>query len=144
VARLTGLGEAAADDGPIATVNIIPFVDIVLVLLTVFMLTSSAIARASLSVELPRAASAGSRVQSTLNFVLTRAGALLVDGAPCATGEAAARIDRAVAANPKTQAVISADRGVEYGRVIELVDLVKQHGITAFALDVERGAAAGR
>jgi biopolymer transport protein ExbD len=41
-------------------------------------------------------------------------------------------------ANPKLQAVIGADKGVEYGRVMDLIDLVKRNGVTAFALDVER------
>ena len=53
----------------LASINIIPFVDIVLVLLVIFMLTSATIVRASLKVELPRAASGGSRVETTLNLV---------------------------------------------------------------------------
>ena len=43
--------------------------------------------------------------------------------------------------NPKIQAVISADKGVEYGKVVEIIDLVKQNGVGAFALDIERGGA---
>src|SRR5262245_53558363 len=136
---MAALDHLADDDGPVATINIVPFVDIVLVLLVIFMLTSAAIARASLKVELPRASSGGSAVQSTLNLVCTRRGELLLDGQPVASpAEAAARIRRQADANPKTQAVIAADRGVEYGRVVELIDLVKQSGITTFALDVER------
>ena len=41
--------------------------------------------------------------------------------------------------NPKVQAVISADKGVEYGKVVEIIDTVKQNGVAAFALDIERG-----
>ena len=37
--------------------------------------------------------------------------------------------------------MIAADKGVAYGRVVELIDLVKANGITTFALDVERGPA---
>ena len=48
-----------SDDEVIAEINVVPFVDIVLVLLITFMLTSSAIVRASIPVELPTAASAG-------------------------------------------------------------------------------------
>ena len=35
--------------------------------------------------------------------------------------------------------MISADKGVEYGKVVEIIDLVKQNGVGAFALDIERG-----
>jgi biopolymer transport protein ExbD len=134
------LDEAAEDEGPLAAINIIPFVDIVLVLLVIFMLTSATIVRASLKVELPRAASGGSRVDSTVNLVLTKSGALFLNGGPATLAEAARAVRRQSTANAKTQAVISADKGVEYGKVVELIDLVKQNGITAFALDIERGA----
>ncbi len=137
---MAGLDNAADDEGPIASINIIPFVDIVLVLLVIFMLTSATIVRASLKVDLPKAASGGSKVESTVNLVYTKAGELLVNGAPMSREQAGQLVRREASANPKTQAVIAADRGVEYGQVVELIDLVKTNGITAFALDIERGA----
>jgi biopolymer transport protein TolR len=137
------LDEAAADDeGILASINIIPFVDIVLVLLVIFMLTSAAIVRASLRVELPKAASGGSRVESTLNLIYGKDGKLLLNGREMPSLAEAGRIIRGEAtANPKTQAVIAADTAVPYGRVVELIDLVKQNGVSAFALDIERGPA---
>ena len=138
---MAALDNIEDDDGPLASINIIPFVDIVLVLLVIFMLTSATIVRASLKVDLPKAASGGSRTESTLNLVVPRTGPIMINGQAVADMQAAAGMVRAAAqANPKTQAVIAGDKGVEYGRVIELIDLVKQNGITAFALDIERGA----
>jgi biopolymer transport protein ExbD len=134
------LDDATEDDGLISSINIIPFVDIVLVLLVIFMLTSATIIRASLKVELPKAASAGSRVESTLNLVYSKDEHLAIDGQAVASlREAGVIVARQAHANPKTQAVIAADKGVAYGRVVELIDLVKANGITTFALDVERG-----
>jgi biopolymer transport protein ExbD len=137
----SSLDAAAADEeGVLASINIIPFVDIVLVLLVIFMLTSATIVRASLKVELPRAASGGSRVESTLNLIAGKDGALTVNGETVTTLDAVARVVKAEAQkNPKLQAVIAADKAVPYGRVIELIDLVKQNGVVAFALDIERG-----
>jgi biopolymer transport protein ExbD len=137
----SSLDTAAADDeGVLASINIIPFVDIVLVLLVIFMLTSATIVRASLKVELPRAASGGSKVESTLNLVTTKDGGLSVNGEIVSSLEVAARLVRKEAtANPKVQAVIAADKNTAYGRVVELIDLVKQNGVSAFALDIERG-----
>jgi biopolymer transport protein ExbD len=130
----------ADDDDVLASINIIPFVDIVLVLLVIFMLTSSAIAKASLKVDLPKAATAGAAVETTVNLTLLASGQLLVDGEPSSAAAAAALVAREAKRNPKTQAVIAADKGVDYGQVIALIDLVKQNGITAFALDVQRGS----
>jgi biopolymer transport protein ExbD len=138
------LDSADDADGPIASINIIPFVDIVLVLLVVFMLTSSTILRASLEVVLPKAASAGSRVERTVNLIYTREGELWLDGQRQASWqEAALRIRAAASEHGALQAALLADRGVEYGRIIELIDLVKQNGISTFALDVERTTTPG-
>ena len=137
----SSLDNAAADEEDVlASINIIPFVDIVLVLLVIFMLTSATIVRASLKVELPRAASGASRVESTLNLIAGKDGALSVNGETVTSLAAAARIVKAESdKNPKLQAVVAADKAVPYGRVIELIDLVKQNGVSAFALDIERG-----
>jgi biopolymer transport protein ExbD len=137
---MASLDEPAEDEGPLASINIIPFVDIVLVLLVIFMLTSATIVRASLKVDLPKAASGGSRVESTVNLVLTKQGELFLNGGHLSLPDAGRAVRQQSTANPKTQAVISADKGVEYGRVVELIDLVKQNGISTFALDIERGA----
>lgn len=139
---MASLDDGADEDGPLASINIIPFVDIVLVLLVIFMLTSATIVRASLKVELPRAASGGARVESTLNLVVPKEGPFLVNGEPAANLEAVGRLVKAAAAaDPKTQAVIAGDKGAEYGRVVEMIDVVKQNGIKTFALDIEKGNA---
>jgi biopolymer transport protein ExbD len=133
-----GNGE---DEGLLASINIIPFVDIVLVLLIIFMLTSIAIVRASMVVNLPKAASGGARVESTVNVVCSKDGSLMLNGARATVEEIGSFVKQQSAANPKLQAVIAADKGVEYGRVIDLIDLVKKNGVSAFALDVERDVA---
>lgn len=141
---LRSLSSAQEDDGMLSSINVIPFVDIVLVLLIIFMLTSAVIMKASLKVELPKAATAGATVATTVNLSLTKGGELLVNGAPSDKAAAAAFIRAEAARDPKTQAVVSADKGVEYGKVIELIDLVKLAGVTTFALDVERVAPQGQ
>jgi biopolymer transport protein ExbD len=134
-----GNGE---DDGPLASINIIPFVDIVLVLLIIFMLTSIAIVRASMVVNLPKAATGGARVESTVNIICNKDGTLLLNGAASNVDEIGKFVKRESGTNPKLQAVIAADKGVEYGHVVDLIDLVKRNGVSAFALDVERNTAA--
>jgi biopolymer transport protein ExbD len=128
------------DDDVLSSINIVPFVDIVLVLLIIFMLTSSVIVKASLMVNLPRAASGGASVESTLNFVYTSDGKLLVNGQERTLDQAAKVAAAEVRADPKTQAVISADKKIDYGKVIELIDRIKLSGVTTFALDVERSS----
>ncbi len=130
--------EQLEDEGPISDINIIPFVDIVLVLLIIFMVTSTTIVKAALKVDLPQAASAGESVQTTLNIVFTPEGELFLDGSEVTRSELAGAVSDAAARNPKTQAVISADKTNPYGDVVGLIDLVKQNGVQTFALNIER------
>ena len=111
-AAQNGNGE---DEGLLAQINIIPFVDIVLVLLIIFMLTSIAIVRASMVVNLPKAATGGARVESTVNIVCNKDGSLMLNGAPSTVAEIGTFVKSQTAGNPKLQAVIAADKGVQLG-----------------------------
>lgn len=132
------LSNQNENDDVIASINIIPFVDIVLVLLIIFMVTSTVIVKAAIKVDLPTAANAGTAIEDTLNLVVTRERQLLVDGEPSSYAAAAGEIRRRANANPKLQAVISADKKLEYGDVVGVIDMVKANGVLSFALNIER------
>ena len=70
--------------------------------------------------------------------MLDKGGVLALDGRPTTPAAARAELKAAVARNPGAQAVIAADRTVPYGKVMEVIDLVKGAGVGGFALDVER------
>lgn len=131
------------DDDAISAINVTPFVDVVLVLLIVLMVTSTQIVRAQLMVDLPKAASGGDAVPSTLNVTLLADGGLLIDGSPSDLSALAGEVQKQKAADPKVQAVIAADKGVPYGKVVEVIDVVKTNGVTSFALNIERVAESG-
>lgn len=124
----------------LSSINVTPFVDVVLVLLVILMVTSTAIVKASLQVDLPTAASGGESVVSTLNLVITRNGQLFLDGQPTTARALAKAIRRESESNPSVQAVIAADQGVAYGAVVRTIDIVKTNGVTRFALNIERVA----
>ncbi|MCB9651730.1 MAG: biopolymer transporter ExbD [Deltaproteobacteria bacterium] len=135
---MAGMTHGGGDDEVIAAINVTPFVDVVLVLLIILMVTSTAIVKASLKVDLPKAASAGASVESTLNVIVMPDGKLLLDGAEIDETTLAAAVRREKAANEKVQAVIAADKRVPYGEVVHVIDVVKTNGVTSFALNIER------
>jgi biopolymer transport protein ExbD len=135
--------SAESGDDMIAAINVTPLVDITLVLLIIFMVTATYVVREAIEVDLPRAASGGETVGPTLAFAVDREGRLFLDGAPATLDEARQAVRTAVARSPEARALISADRAVSHGRVIEVIDLVKQEGLTRFAIDVERAEGAG-
>lgn len=126
------------DDDVIAAINIIPFVDIVLVLLVIFMVTSSAIVRSALRVDLPQAASASESVPVTANVVFTKTGELYLDGDVVSMQVLGTELASRVAETPTLQVVISADKTIAYGDVVGIIDLVKQNGVKTFALNIEK------
>ena len=129
--------QGGDDDDIISGINVTPLVDIVLVILIIFMVTATDIVKSQIGVELPRAASGQAEVSSTLTFLVARDGAWSLDGEPIADAQMAAAIKRAVASGT-TRAVIAADKEVDYGRVIELIDTVKLNGVEKFALNIQR------
>lgn len=132
-------GKAKRDDGELMSeINVTPFVDIVLVLLIILMVTSVKIVKSSISVDLPSAAAAGDSVESTINIVIEAGGGMLMDGAAADDATIAANIRREHQKNPKLQAVIAADKSVTYDQVMHAIDLVKTNGVKSFALNVKR------
>ena len=97
-----------------------------------------AIVTAAIKVDLPEAANAGNAVEQTVNLVFTAERELLLDGEPVTAEVAAERIRARADENPELQAVISADKGLPYGEVVRLIDLVKANGVRTFALNIER------
>jgi len=123
-------------DEPISAINVTPLVDIMLVLLIIFMVTASYVARREIAVDLPRAASGGEALPPTVAFALDAAGRLQVDGAPASPEEARLAVRAALARSSEARALISADRAAAHGRVVDVIDLVKGEGLVRFAIDV--------
>jgi biopolymer transport protein ExbD len=126
------------DDDLISGINITPLVDIVLVLLIIFMVTATYIVREAIEVDLPRAAHAGEATGTTLAVVLTRDGAIYVDGVRQTEEELSARTREAVAKDKDTRAIISADRASLHGAVVRVIDLLKGAGVSRFAINIEK------
>jgi biopolymer transport protein ExbD len=135
---MAGFGGGEDDDDLISGINVTPLVDIVLVLLIIFMVTATYIVRASIEVELPRAAHGGEATGTILSVILTRDGAVYLDGVRRSDDELVARAREAVRGDADTRAVISADKGALHGAVVHVIDLVKDAGVTRFAIHIER------
>lgn len=134
------------EDGMITAINITPMVDITLVLLIIFMVTAKIIVSQSMPLDLPKAAS-GQQVQMVFSLQLRANGETSVDSKKVPNDEAILALAReARAKNEDLRAVIQADQAVTHGRVIHVLDLLKQAGVGKIAFGVtpvetEKGAA---
>ena len=130
--------SSGQDDDLIVGINVTPLVDVVLVLLIIFMVTATYIVRASIEVDLPRAAHGGETTGVLLSVVITRDGVIYLDGVERTEAELVARSREAAAASPDARAIISADRGALHGAVVRVIDVVKGAGISRFAINIEK------
>ena len=138
-------GSERDDGGLFATINVTPLVDITLVLLVVFMVAAPLIVSSpAIKMALPKAVTAEASKPSTLVLSLTRepAGGYKLYGNGRPTDEAGIRalVPGLVRTDPDLQAIIAADRGIAYGDVMHLVDVIRALWVTRFALNADSGS----
>lgn len=137
---MAGFQTGSDEEDVIAGINVTPLVDITLVLLIIFMVTTSYIVKEQIKVDLPRAATGEAEMTSTLTFKVTADGEYYLDAEQASLEAIATHVKQQVAADPGLRAIIAADKNVEYGRVIDLIDTIKQNGLEKFALNIEKKA----
>lgn len=126
------------NEDPIAEINIVPFVDIILVVLIIFMITTPFIVKPSININLPKAVSGDETIPSEITVTIGSDGKTLLNGKPVPDEEISNYAKQAIAQKPETQAIISADKDVAHGRVIGVIDLIKSAGITKFAITIDK------
>ena len=117
-----------AERRPMADINVTPFVDVVLVLLIIFMLTAPLLG-GSIDVDLPRASSSGIDLRDELTVTLTREGKLFINEAEVPRGAFVRSLEDTFRHTLSARAFLRADQEVPYGLVVEVLGLMKDAGI---------------
>ena len=126
------------NDGTIAEINIVTFVDIILVVLIIFMVTTPFIMKPSINVNLPKAASGDESTPSQLAITVAADGRTLLNGRAAVDEEISIFANNLSKTHPEVQAIITADRDVTHGRVVTLIDIVKAAGVKKFAITIDK------
>ncbi len=128
---------------PMSEINVVPYIDVMLVLLVIFMITAPLLTQ-GVNVELPQAdaeplpAEADDPVVVSVN----RAGEIFIDigqdnDQPVDGETLVTRIQAVLKHKPKTPILVRGDAGVEYGRVVEAMVLVQAGGAPSVGLITE-------
>jgi biopolymer transport protein TolR len=129
-------GDPRRIGGAMAEINIIPLVDVVLVLLLIFMLTAPMMYR-GIDVNLPKAAAKPTAVEERLVLTLTKdQGLYLNERRVTSTGLEDALRDAIRSRTDKTL-YLKADAGLSYGAVVETMDRVRRAGIERLGMVTE-------
>jgi biopolymer transport protein ExbD len=121
-----------------ARIEIIPMIDTMFFLLVFFMVaTLSMTIQKGLQVNLPHAATAREDVYQTVTFTITKEGKLFFNkDETTSVAGAVGRLRDLWQNNVPPSVIINADRSVEHGQVIELMDAVRGAGIVKIAIAV--------
>lgn len=126
------------DEKPFENMNMIPFIDIMLVLLTIVLTTSSFIASGKIPVNLPQASSSAQDLDKHKTIEITADGQLYLEGKDCTPDS----LRDAIGSFPReTPFVLRADKEVKLQRFIDVADLLKQQGFSRVAVQTTHGSA---
>jgi biopolymer transport protein ExbD len=119
-------------------INVIPLIDVMLVLLAVVLTSASFIVQDSLDIKLPETESTTEYVppkEKVVNFAIDADGQLFMNEKPTQYPALPAVLKPL---NPKTPLVIKVDDKAEFGRFIQLVDALKAHNLTNLTFLTEK------
>jgi len=120
----------------LSEINVVPLVDVVLVLLIIFMITAPLLYR-GIDIQLPT--SETNTIEATERLVVTveKNGAVYLNKEKVPEDGLEAAFSTARARNPKVSVYLRADAGVPYGLVVGVMDAVKRAGISQLGMVTE-------
>ena len=127
----------------ISEINMVPFIDVMLVLLIIFMVSAPLITTGV--VDLPSMGKSKQRPEHVVEVVVgnDESVKLRIDGkepTPVAAGKLAARVRELQAGDANTPVVISADRSVKYEAVVKVMDTLQRAGVLRVGLSVKNAS----
>jgi len=116
------------------SINVIPFIDIMLVLLTIVLTTSTFIASGAIGVRLPKASPNPVPMEKSLRVEIDRNGQIFLEGAPVGLDQFAPLLERH---SRETAIIIRADRQLPLQGFVDVMDRMKQLGFNRISLQTE-------
>ncbi len=126
------------NDDPIVDINITPFVDVILVVLIIFMVTTPMLVNQSIQIQLPKAVTGEDTPPTNIQLTISKEGDVYVDGKKVNEDEIENIAKEKISFNSNVQASIAADQNTTHGQVIRVIDLIKKGGIHKFAISTTK------
>ncbi|HSM28790.1 MAG TPA: protein TolR [Thioalkalivibrio sp.] len=144
MAEMTGR-KAGRSRRQMSQINVVPFIDVMLVLLIIFMITAPMLQQ-GVEVDLPEAEAEvlemEQREREPIVVTVTAAGAMSLNQGPLANEplsgpELVELVANLLAASPETQTYVRGDRNVDYGRVMDAMVALQRAGAAKVGLLTE-------
>lgn len=125
--------EETPDDGVVAEINITPLTDVFLVLLVIFMVTSSVVANQGKNIDLPGAEVSDTTPQG-VTVEVTPDGTIAVNAVEVQSSRLFEALESALAESREKIVILRGDRKVLLGEAVNILDLAQQAGAKGIAL----------
>lgn len=126
--------QVQSDNKPYDDINVTPMLDLAYVLLVIFIIMTTASVQ-GIKVDLPKASNTPSLAKPKTKAVTIRNdGQVFLDAYPVTMAELENRLQGLKAADPQLPVVVKGDAAVQYGKVIEVLDLLGRLDITQLGL----------
>jgi biopolymer transport protein TolR len=112
----------------LSEINVVPLVDVVLVLLIIFMVTAPLLYR-GIDVNLPKSATNTIRPEERIVLSVSRQKQIFLDHEQVSRGTLEKLLADRASANPEIAVYLRADEQVPYGMIVEIMDAIKRVGI---------------
>ena len=129
------------DDGVLAEINITPLTDVFLVLLVIFMVTTSVVANQSKNIDLPGAAVSDNTPEGVMVEV-TPDGQIAVNEQTVRDADLYAALHKALEASREKVVILRGDKAVLLGQAVNILDVAQQAGAQGIALATKPSDAA--
>ncbi|MGB9716748.1 MAG: ExbD/TolR family protein [Thermodesulfovibrionales bacterium] len=118
----------------LSEINVTPFVDVMLVLLVIFMVTAPLLQQ-GIDVNLPKAKGKDLPSEERITLVIKKEGRIYMNETPVSLKEMRDKLEAISKLNPNVY--LKADRGVPYGYVVEVIGEIKDSGIEKLGIVTE-------
>jgi biopolymer transport protein ExbD len=132
--------DEGLDDGVVAEINITPLTDVFLVLLIIFMVTTSVVANQSKQIDLPGAEVSDTTPQG-VTVTVNEEGTILVNDTPATVEGLFEALEAALSESREKLVILRGDKSVLLGQAVNILDLAQQAGATGIALATKPPAA---
>lgn len=126
------------DDEPIAAINIVPLVDVILVVLIIFMVTAPLVLKPVIDINLPKSSSGQEAPPAPLNVAIGKDGSIILNGQAATPEALTAFAAKTVKEKPDTAAILQADKSVTLEVLTSVIDLIKTAGIKKVAFSIDK------
>ena len=127
---------------PIVEMNMVPLIDVSLILVIIFMVLTPVLIQSQITVKLPESGTGTPPpAEATVEVQISREGVVTIDGKPVRANRLERELTLLMAGSAKKNLLVQADKTVPIERIVQVLDIAKRLGVGKLGIGVVPAAA---